>query len=125
MTDSYGARLKACRRAMGLTQDDLARKLDLSRSSIANIEANRQNSLIDDVARYAEVLGVDAAWLAYGRVTVEGKPLPRPRTVAAADLIELSNDMQKLAVRAMKLSAVANPDEVEEVPLPSAGGEQT
>jgi transcriptional regulator with XRE-family HTH domain len=113
----YGARFKACRRAMGLTQDQTAAKVALTRSSIANIEAGRQMSTIADVARYADVFGVDPAWLAFGRVTVEGKPLPKPRTVASEDLVKLSNDLQKLAVRAMKLSAVADPDEVEEIPL--------
>lgn len=102
---------------MGLTQAELAAKLDFTRSSIANIEANRQHSLIDDVVRYAEVFGVDPAWLAFGRVTVDGPPLPKPRTVASVDLVKLSEDLQRLAVRAMKLSAVADPDEVEEVPL--------
>lgn len=91
---AYGARFKACRRAIGLTQLEASEKVGLTRSSIANIEAGRQMSTIADVARYAEVFGVDPAWLAYGRVTVEGKPLPKPRTVAAADLVTLSNDLQ-------------------------------
>ena len=117
---AYGARFKACRRAVVLTQDQCAVKIGLTRSSVANIEAGRQMSTIVDVARYAEVFGVDPAWLAYGRVTVEGKPLPKPRTVAAADLVKLSNDLQVLAVRAMKLSAVADPDEVDEQPLGSS-----
>lgn len=113
----YGARFKACRRAMGLTQDQAATKVGLTRSSIANIEAGRQMSTIADVARYADIFGVDPAWLAFGRVTVEGKPLPKPRTVASGDLVKVSDDLQKLAVRVMKLSAVADPDQVEEVSL--------
>ncbi len=118
MIDStYGSRFKACRRALGLTQEQFAQKIGMTRSSIANIERDHQRSLIDDVSRYAEAFGVDPAWLAFGRVTVEGQPLPKPRTVASADLVKLSNDLQVLAVRAMKLSAVADPDSVEEVPL--------
>jgi transcriptional regulator with XRE-family HTH domain len=122
ITETYGQRFKACRRAMGLTQDELAQKLDLSRSSMANIEADRQRSLIDDVARYAEVFGVDPAWLAFGRVTVEGKPLPKPRTVAKSDLIALSEDIERLVQRAKKLAAVVDPDEVEEVSLTAGSG---
>lgn len=121
MSGSYGARFKACRRAMGLTQDELSAKLDLSRSSIANIERDAQRSLIEDVARYAEVFGVDPAWLAFGRVTVEGKPLPKPRTVASSDLVKLSDDLQVLAVRAMKLSAVADREAVDEIALSALG----
>jgi transcriptional regulator with XRE-family HTH domain len=114
MADTYGSRFRVCRRALGLTQDELAAKVNLTRSSIANIEGDRQRSLIDDVVRYAEVLGVDAAWLAFGRVTIEGKPLPKPRTVASSDLVKLSEDLRALAVRAMALSRVADPDQVEE-----------
>lgn len=124
MSDSYGSRFKACRRALGLTQTEFAQKVDLTRSSIANIEADRQMSSIADVSRYADALGVDPAWLAFGRVTIEGKPLPKPRTVAGADLVKLSEDLQKLAVRAMKLSAIADPDEVDEVPLGREGKQQ-
>lgn len=125
MSDSYGARLRVCRRAAGLTQSELAAKLDLTRSSIANIEAGRQRSLLDDVARYAEALGVDPAWLAFGRVTIDGPPLPKPRTVASADLVKLSEDMQVLAVRVMKLAAIADAEEVDEVALEGRGDEET
>lgn len=121
MADTYGARFRACRRALGLTQDELAKKLDLSRSSMANIEADRQNSPTDEVIRYAEVFGVDPAWLAFGRVTVEGKPLPKPKTVASADLTKLSDDLQKLAARAMRLAKIADPGEVVEIPLADEG----
>lgn len=124
MTDSFGARLKACRRAVGLTQTEFGEKVGLTRSSIANVEAGRQGTLLHDVERFAGALDVDPAWLAFGRVTVEGRPLPKPRTVASGDLVKLSNDLQALAVRTMKLSSVADPDEVEEVPLAALRGDQ-
>lgn len=123
MTDTYGARFKACRIAMGLTQTELATKLELSRSSIANIEADRQRSIIDEVARYADVFGTDPAWLAFGRVTVEGAPLPKPRTVAGSDLMKLCADLQQLAGRVKQLAAIADPDAVHEVTLPEEAGD--
>lgn len=94
--DSYGARFKACRVAAGLTQTQFASKVDLSRSSVANIEADRQRSLVDDVARYAEALGVEPAWLAYGRVTVGGSPPPRPPSFKQAEFLAVSDDLQNV-----------------------------
>lgn len=97
MADTYGARLKACRRAAGLSQTEFATKVGLSRSSIANIEAGRQRSLLDDVPDYAEVLGVDPAWLAFGRATVDGPPLPLHAPVSEADLAAVLADVQRAA----------------------------
>lgn len=113
----YGERFRSCRLALGLTQLELSVKLKLTRSSIANIEAGRQLSMIDAIVGYADVFQVDPSWLAFGRVSVEGRPLPRPRTVAPVDLVKLSDDLQKLAMRAMKLSKVADPSRVEEIAL--------
>lgn len=104
---TYGSRFKACRQAIGLTQTELAVKVALTRSSIANIEAGRQRSLIDDVVTFAEVLGVDPAWLAFGRITVDGPPPAPPQLVKPADLLAIADDLKKAAARVAKLAAVA------------------
>lgn len=71
---TFGARLKTRRVAAGLTQTEFAEAVDLTRSSIANIEAGRQASTIADVQRYADALAVDPAWLAFGHVTADRLP---------------------------------------------------
>jgi transcriptional regulator with XRE-family HTH domain len=59
----YGERFRAARLNADMTQTELADALDLSRSSVANIEAGRQGVYAEDVVRAAVVLGVDPGWL--------------------------------------------------------------
>lgn len=71
MTDSaysreYGSRLRAARVMAGLTQDEAATKLGLTRSSVANIEAGRQNATAEQVIQTAQALGCDPRWLLTG-----------------------------------------------------------
>ena len=49
------------RRTLGLTQAEVAAKLDISQPSYAAIEAGRRNPGLDVVERVAVVLGCDAA----------------------------------------------------------------
>ena len=94
MTDTYGSRLRQCRETSGLTQAQLANHLGLTRSSIANIEADRQRPLVDDAARAAQVLGVDPAWLAFGRMTI-GQP--RPKTVDRRTINRCLKELERAA----------------------------
>lgn len=55
---ALGSAIKARRERLGLTQADLAEHLDLSRTSITNIERGRQRLLIDQFCRVAEILAV-------------------------------------------------------------------
>jgi transcriptional regulator with XRE-family HTH domain len=52
-----GARIKKLRKAKGLTQYQLARKVGHSRASVANIETGRHRFLLNVVERFARVLG--------------------------------------------------------------------
>lgn len=104
MTETYGSRLRHCRKAAGLTQDDLAKKIDMTRSSIANMEADRQRPLVVDAERIAEILGVDPAWLAFGRVTLgqPGPPAPKPHDQTV--LNRCLRDLERIAeaIRSLK-----------------------
>lgn len=59
----YGERFRAARLNAGMTQTELADALDLSRSSVANIEGGRQGVYAEDVVRAAVILGVEPGWL--------------------------------------------------------------
>ena len=54
----FGARVLQLREALGLTQDELRKKVGLTRPSIANIEAGKQRVLLHDVDRFAKAFGI-------------------------------------------------------------------
>jgi transcriptional regulator with XRE-family HTH domain len=51
----FGAAVEQLRTLLGWTQLDLAKKLDMSRGSVANIELGRQRILLDEVEKFALV----------------------------------------------------------------------
>lgn len=53
-----GNRINSLRVVKGMTQDELAKKMKLQRTSIANIEAGRQRMLLHQVFDAANALGV-------------------------------------------------------------------
>jgi transcriptional regulator with XRE-family HTH domain len=53
-----GARLRAARTTVGLTQAELARRLDVKPSYVAAVEAGRENLTIGRLAAIASALGV-------------------------------------------------------------------
>jgi transcriptional regulator with XRE-family HTH domain len=63
---AFGERVKQAREAAGLTQLDLAKKIGLTRSSVANIEAGRQKPTVEKAAMAAIVLRCDPGWLLAG-----------------------------------------------------------
>ena len=48
-----GAKIEHIRSALGWTQEELAKKIGIQRTSITNIEAGRQRILLHDVERFA------------------------------------------------------------------------
>lgn len=48
-----GAKIEQMRTVLGWTQDDLAKKVGLTRTSITNIEAGRQRFLLHDIEKLA------------------------------------------------------------------------
>lgn len=49
-----GAKINAVREALGWTQEELAERTNMGRSSIANIEGGNQRLLLGDVERFAK-----------------------------------------------------------------------
>ncbi len=62
----FGAKVEAMRAVMAITQQDLAKKVRLTRASIANIEAGKQRILLADVEKFAEALGMSPRSLMKG-----------------------------------------------------------
>lgn len=59
----FGKRLHEVRRASGIKQATLARALDVSRTSISNIEGGKHRVFLDHAYQAAHALGVDLALL--------------------------------------------------------------
>ena len=65
-TEGVATRIREARRALGLTQDELARRIGVSRSAIAQWETDRTGQVRANLARVAAVLGVSIGYLITG-----------------------------------------------------------
>jgi transcriptional regulator with XRE-family HTH domain len=63
---AFGLRVRMIRETLGQTQDDVAKKVGLKRTSVTNIEIGRQRVLLDDVETFAQALGVSPKHLLKG-----------------------------------------------------------
>ena len=57
------ARLKEARELAGLSQGQAAKKLDMHRPTISEIEAGNRNVTVPELTRFAELYDVDLTWL--------------------------------------------------------------
>ena len=55
----FGSRVRALREEKNVTQDELAKRVDLSRTSITNIERGRQRVLLHQMVGIAQALDAD------------------------------------------------------------------
>lgn len=58
---NFWRRLATLRFSAGLTQEDLSRRMRLTRCSITNIEAGRQAVMLHDLGRLSVALGCDVS----------------------------------------------------------------
>ena len=96
---TIGKTIKKLRTARGLTQDQLAEQLYVTRQTISNWERGTSRPDLDQLEAIAGALGVDTTTLLYG----ERPPVPRPsgkRAVLAVLLLAV------LAVAPLILIAV-------------------
>ena len=54
-----GHEIRRARQAAGLTQTELAKRLDLTIPYVSNVEAGRVNLTVGQLARFADALGSD------------------------------------------------------------------
>jgi len=57
------ARIRAAREAAGLSQGQVAKKLEMHRPTISEIEAGRRNVTLDEIKVFANLYGVESWWL--------------------------------------------------------------
>lgn len=63
---AVGARIRMIRETLGLTQGELAQRVDFERVSVTNIETGRQRLSLDSVERFADGLGTSPKHLMKG-----------------------------------------------------------
>lgn len=61
-----GMRIRMMRETLGLTQDELAKKVSMTRVSLTNIETGRQRLLLHGVENFAKALGTTPKHLMKG-----------------------------------------------------------
>lgn len=54
---SVGIRIRMIRETLGLTQDEISKRVGLERTSIANIESGRQRLSLEDIEVFSSALG--------------------------------------------------------------------
>ena len=62
----FGAKIEGMRTTLGITQEDLAKRVGLTRASIANIESGKQRVLLADVEKFATAFGSSPKFLMRG-----------------------------------------------------------
>jgi transcriptional regulator with XRE-family HTH domain len=84
--EEVGRRLRRARLDAGLTQKELADQVELSRASIANIEAGRQQFPLHALILFARALGVKPASLLPTAAILEAEPvLPQSEMIEGLD----------------------------------------
>lgn len=73
---SLGANIRSRRESAGMSQEVLATKVGLSRTSITNIERGRQSVFVHQLFSFAEALGI-------GPATLLPSPLPDQQPIGA------------------------------------------
>ena len=75
-TTEVAARIRAARHAQGLTQEQLAQAVGVTRSAVAQWETGRAGQIGSNLARIAKALGTSAAHLLSGEQEAGAAPLP-------------------------------------------------
>ena len=65
-------RLRMARKAAGLSQGQVAKKLNLHRPTISEIEAGRRRVSAEEVSALAQIYGIDANWIVHGSNQTDG-----------------------------------------------------
>lgn len=89
--EQIASRLRAARKAVGLSQAQVAKRLGVHRPTISEIEAGRRRVSADELARLAEMYGVPAEWFT-SEVHVEAEPENERLTLAIQLLRRLKDE---------------------------------
>lgn len=66
LREQIASRLRSVRKAVGLSQGDVAKRLQVHRPTISEIEAGRRRVSADELAQLAQIYGVPVEWFTSG-----------------------------------------------------------
>ena len=92
-------RLREAREAAGLSQGQVAKKLELHRPTISEIEAGRRKVSAEEVEKFANLYGVSVEWVVSGPSSEEGvdaRMLMAARELSKMSAIDLARLMKML-----------------------------
>ena len=72
--EASGMRIKKLREKQGMTQENLAEQINMSRKTISAIENGRKGTTIDTLVLLAEKLETSLDYLVLGRLADSGSP---------------------------------------------------
>jgi transcriptional regulator with XRE-family HTH domain len=88
MLRSVGEKIRVARQAARMTQDQVAKRIGMTRSSVANLEAGRQDMNLSRLAGLARVLSLDLNEV-IALVELPPEP-PVPHAVVITPVLEVS-----------------------------------
>ena len=106
-----GDKIKTARKAQGITQADLAERLGVHRSTVANYELTRRKPSITEIKEIAKILYVDVNYLLEGEeVSSENDLLTRANsvfsdlTISIEDKDAIFRDLMEIYMKGKKLN---------------------
>lgn len=105
---TFGERLRQCRKAAGMTQEDLAEICNTTKQNISRYETSQREPQLDTAAVIASALGVSLEYLWKGKEKDE--PFPQVTMIgrAAEKMTEEKRD------KMLQLLKIAFPEEFDE-----------
>jgi transcriptional regulator with XRE-family HTH domain len=85
------SRLRLARESAGLSQGQVAKKMNIHRPTVSEIEAGRRRVSAEELAHFAELYGVDVNWLT-GEGNAESDPEEERIMLAARELGKMKDE---------------------------------
>lgn len=107
--EQIASRLREARELAGLSQGQAAKRLDMHRPTISEIEAGRRSVKSEELGDFAKLYGVNLSWLSEG--VIDEEKIDKNILAAARELSSMSEgDFQKLisTIRLIKKSGRKN-----------------
>lgn len=99
--EAIARRIREARELSGLSQGQAAKRLELHRPTISEIEAGRRSVKADELSTFATLYGVEVAWLTTGES--EEVKVTKEILAAARELSSMSEDDLKTLISTIKI----------------------